>query len=277
MIKLTLGFSSCPNDTFIFDALVHKKIDTEGLDFEVVTGDVEYLNRAAQNNDLNITKISYYAYALVSDQYLLLDSGSALGKNNGPLLVSKRKIYPDELKDVSVAIPGENTTANLLLSIAYPQLKNKTEYLFSDIEEVVLYDEMDAGLIIHENRFTYMDKGLRLITDLGQYWEKTTQSPVPLGGIAVHRTLDKDIQHKVNRVLRRSVEFALQNPKEPLEYMRRYAQEMEEDIMQKHVDLYVNDYTLHLGPDGKKAVSVLYEKAQKLGIIKRVNEQIFLT
>lgn len=277
MINLTLGFSSCPNDTFIFDALVHKKIDTEGLDFEVVIGDVEYLNRAARNNDLNITKISYYAYALVSDQYLLLDSGSALGKNNGPLLVSKRKIYPDEMKDVSVAIPGENTTANLLLSVAYPQVKHKTEYLFSDIEEVVLYDEMDAGLIIHENRFTYMDKGLRLISDLGEYWEKETRSPIPLGGIAVHRTLDKDIQHRVNRVLRRSVEFAFQNPEEPMEYMRRYAQDMEEEIMRKHVELYVNDYTLELGKDGKKAINVLYEKAQKLGIIKQVNDQIFLT
>ena len=171
MSKISLGFSTCPNDTFIFDAMVHQKIDTEGLEFEVILGDVEELNNKALKNELDVTKISYHAFSKIAENYLLLDSGSALGYKNGPLLISKHKIYSDEVNDVKIAIPGANTTANLLLSIAFPNAKNKKEYLFSDIEEVVLSGEMDAGLIIHENRFTYEKKGLKKIIDLGEFWE----------------------------------------------------------------------------------------------------------
>lgn len=277
MNKISLGFSTCPNDTFIFDAMVHHKIDTEGLEFDVITGDVEELNNKALNNELDVTKISYHAFSKIADNYLLLDSGSALGYKNGPLLISKHKIYPDEINDVKIAIPGLNTTANLLLSIAYPNAKNKTEYLFSDIEEVVSSGEMDAGLIIHENRFTYEKKGLKKIIDLGEYWEKETGLPIPLGGIAVNRNLDREIQLKINRVLKRSVEFAFEDPKSAYPYIKQYAQEMNEEVMYKHIELYVNDFTKDLGEEGREAIKVLYEKAISLGILPEMNKSIFLT
>jgi len=277
MRKITLGFSTCPNDTFIFDAMVHHKIDTEDLDFEVVLGDVEELNNKALNSVLDVTKISYHAYSKIAGNYLLLDSGSALGYKNGPLLISKKKIYPDEISDAKIAIPGLNTTANLLLSIAFPAAKNKKEYLFSDIEEAILDNEVDAGLIIHENRFTYEKKGLKKIIDLGEYWEKETGLPIPLGGIAVNRELEKDLQLKINRVLRKSVEYAFKNPKSAYPYIKQYAQEMEEDVMYKHIELYVNNFTIDLGEDGRKAIEILYEKAISLGVLPEMNKQIFLT
>lgn len=277
MQKITLGFSTCPNDTFIFDAMVHHKIDTEGLDFEVVLADVEELNQKAFNEELDVTKISYNAYSKVSDKYLILDSGSALGFKNGPLLISKHKIYPDELCDVKIAIPGVNTTANLLFSIAFPEAKNKNEYLFSDIEEAVLSNEVDAGLIIHENRFTYTKKGLKKIVDMGEYWEEKTGLPIPLGGIVVSRKLDKELQLKINRGMKRSVEFAFENPKSAYPYIKQYAQEMDEEVMYKHIELYVNDFTKDLGENGKNAIKQLYDKAISLGIIPDMNKQIFLT
>lgn len=277
MQKISLGFSTCPNDTFIFDAMIHHKIDTEGLDFEVVLGDVEELNQKALNNTLDVTKISYHAFSKIVENYVLLDSGSALGYKNGPLLISKHKMYPDEVKDSKIAIPGFNTTANLLFSIAFPDSQNKTEYLFSDIEDAVLDGEVDAGLIIHENRFTYEKKGLKKVIDLGEYWEEKTGLPIPLGGIAVNRKLDKEIQLKLNRVLKRSVGFAFENPKSAYPFIKQYAQEMDEDVMYKHIELYVNDFTKDLGLDGRNAIKVLYEKAISLGILPQMDQQIFLT
>ncbi|MFO7826990.1 MAG: 1,4-dihydroxy-6-naphthoate synthase [Bacteroidales bacterium] len=277
MQKISLGYSTCPNDTFIFDAMVHHKIDTEGLEFDIVMADVEELNKKAIKQELDVTKISYHAYSKIADHYCLLDSGSALGKNNGPILISKHKIYPDEVDDINIAIPGENTTANMLFSIAYPNAKKKKEYLFSDIEDVVLSNEMDAGLIIHENRFTYEKKGLQKIVDLGEFWEKETQLPIPLGGIAVRRDLDHEIQLKINRILRKSVEFAFENPKSAYPYIKKYAQEMDEDVMYKHIELYVNQFTIDLGKDGRDAIKMLYKKASSLGIIPELNQQIFLT
>ncbi len=275
-MRLKLGFSTCPNDTFIFDAMVHGRIDTEGLEFDLVLADVEELNKAAFEHEIDITKLSYHAYAYVANNYLLLNSGSALGNNNGPLLISKHKIYPDEVNDVSIAIPGKYTTANLLLSIAYPDAKNKKEYLFSDIEEVVLSGEMDAGLIIHENRFTYADRGLKKIMDLGEYWETKTQMPIPLGGIVVNRKLPKEVQQKVNRVLRRSLEFAYENPNAALPFIKQYAQEMDEEVMYKHIKLYVNDFSLDLGDKGKKAIKKLYETASDLKVIPEMPKDIFI-
>ncbi len=277
MQKISLGFSTCPNDTFIFDAMVHHKIDTEDLEFELILGDVEELNQKAIHNELDVTKISYHAYTKIINNYLILDAGSALGYKNGPLLISKHKIYPDEVNDVRIAIPGLNTTANLLLSIAYPNAKNKKEYLFSDIEEAVLSNEVDAGLIIHENRFTYEKKGLKKIVDLGEYWEDQTGLPIPLGGIVVNRNLSHDLQLKINRVLKRSVEFAFENPKSAYPYIKQYAQEMQEEVMYKHIELYVNDFTKDLGKDGRKAIEYLYERAISLGVLPKMNEQIFLT
>jgi len=277
MQKISLGFSTCPNDTFIFDAMVHHKIDTEDLDFEVILGDVEELNNKALNNVLDVTKISYHAYSKIANNYLLLDSGSALGYKNGPLLISKKKIYSDELHDVKIAIPGLNTTANLLLSIAFPEAKNKKEFLFSDIEDAILDNEVDAGLIIHENRFTYKKKDLKKIIDLGEYWEKETGLPIPLGGIAVNKKLENDLQLKINRVLKRSVEYAFKNPKSAYPYIKQHAQEMEEDVIYKHIELYVNNFTVDLGTDGRKAIEILYDKAISLGVLPKMNKQIFLT
>ena len=203
-MDLTLGFSTCPNDTFIFDAMVNGRIDTEGLRFQLHLSDVEELNQLAFSSALDITKVSYHAFAYLSDAYQLLTAGSALGFGNGPLLISKHKIYPDELDGLKIAIPGKYTTANLLLSIAYPNLRQKMEYLFSDIEEVILSGEADAGVIIHENRFTYQAKGLKKVVDLGEFWEHETGLPIPLGGIIIKRSLPREISLKVNRVLGRS-------------------------------------------------------------------------
>jgi 1,4-dihydroxy-6-naphthoate synthase len=275
-MKLTLGFSTCPNDTFIFDALVHKKIDTQGLEFELLLADVEELNNEAFKGEIDITKLSYHAYAYVADNYKLLDSGSALGNNNGPLLISKHKIYPDEIEDLNIAIPGKYTTANLLLSIAYPSALYKKEYLFSDIEEVVLSGEADAGLIIHENRFTYEKKGLRKIIDLGELWEEKTKMPIPLGGIVVNRKLPVETQQKINSLVRKSLEYAFQNPASSLAFMKKYAQEMNEEIMQKHVDLYVNDYSLDLGEKGRGAIKKLYKEAKTIKGFPEVREDIFV-
>ena len=277
MDKISLGFSTCPNDTFIFDAMVHHKIDTEGLEFDIQLGDVEELNNKAFNNGLDVTKISYHAYSRVADNYLILDAGSALGYKNGPLLISKSKIYPDEVNDIRIAIPGLNTTANLLLSIAYPKAKNKIEYLFSDIEDVVLSNEVDAGLIIHENRFTFEKKGLKKIIDLGEYWEQETALPIPLGGIAVHRRIGNETQLKINRVLKKSIEFAFENPKLSVDYIRQHAQEMSEEVMYKHINLYVNDFTRDLGKNGREAIEKLYERATSLGVLAEMNKRIFLT
>ena len=260
-MKLTLGFSTCPNDTFIFDALVHHKIDTEGLKFEVVFADVEKLNKWALDGKLDVTKLSYHAFTYCVNDYALLDSGSALGNNCGPLLVKKPEtILTSESK---IAIPGKYTTANMLLGIAFPEYQNKVETLFSDIEDDVIKAKAEAGLIIHENRFTYQDKGLEKVKDLGGFWEEETQLPIPLGGIVVKRTLPLRIQQKLERVLRRSVEYAFENPNSSADYVQCHAQAMEKEVIDAHINLYVNDYSVSLGKKGRKAVEIVFEKTGK--------------
>lgn len=275
-MQLTLGFSTCPNDTFIFDAMIHHKVDTEGLEFDVVLADVEELNRNAFSASIDITKLSYHAYAFVANNYKLLTSGSALGYKNGPLLISKKKIYSDEVSYCVVAIPGKYTTANLLFSIAFPNVKEKKEYLFSDIEEAILDGEVDAGLIIHENRFTYEKRGLRKIIDLGEDWEEKTQNPIPLGGIVIHRKFDNEIHEKVNRVLKRSVEFAFENSNAAYLFIKNHAQELNDEVIQKHIDLYVNNFTVDLGEKGRSAVNTLYERAKTEKILKEIPKDIFV-
>jgi 1,4-dihydroxy-6-naphthoate synthase len=259
-MDLTLGFSTCPNDTFIFDAMVNGRIDTEGLHFKLHLADVEELNQLAFASTLDISKVSYHAFAYLSADYQLLSAGSALGFNNGPLLISKQLIFPDELDGLKIAIPGKYTTANLLLSIAYPNLLLKKEYLFSDIEEVILSGEADAGVIIHENRFTYQAKGLKKIVDLGEYWDQQTGLPIPLGGIIVKRSLPQTIRLKINRVLRSSVEYALANPNDSLPFVRKHAQSMDESVMRSHIELYVNDFSIDLGTKGREAITALFDK-----------------
>jgi 1,4-dihydroxy-6-naphthoate synthase len=275
-MDLTLGFSTCPNDTFIFDALVNKRIDTEGHQFKLHLADVEELNHLALTSELHISKVSYHAFAYLSSVYRLLTAGSALGFGNGPLLISKHKIYPDELNGLKIAIPGKFTTANLLLSIAFPNLQYKKEYLFSDIEEVILSGEADAGVIIHESRFTYALKGLKKIQDLGEYWETLTRLPIPLGGIVIKRDLPVAIQKSVNRVLRRSVEYALQNPIDSLPFVRKHAQSMDESVMRNHIQLYVNDFSVDLGTVGREAITTLYNKGVEKSIFPALQSSYFV-
>lgn len=288
-MKLTLGFSPCPNDTFIFDALIHHKIDTEGLTFEVFFDDVETLNRKTFDGILDITKLSFHAFTYATNEYVLLDAGSALGFGVGPILICKDKALqnisspptpnsqlPIPISHLKTGIPGKYTTANFLLGIAFPQLHNKKELLFSEIENALLNQEINLGLIIHENRFTYQKKGLHKVMDLGAYWEQLAGCAIPLGGIAVKRSLPDEIKHKVNRVLRRSVEYAFQNPKSGLDFIRSHAQEMSEDVMYKHIELYVNRYSLELGEEGKKAIAVLFEYGVQRGIIPKPKEKLFL-
>jgi 1,4-dihydroxy-6-naphthoate synthase len=277
-MTLTLGFSPCPNDCFMFDALVHERIDLEGLQFATVMEDVEALNRRAFSRTIDVTKLSYHAFAHCADAFALLDAGSALGRGCGPLLISSRPIAADEVArgDVRIAIPGEYTTANFLLSLAFPAARQKSPLVFSEIERAVLDGRFDAGLIIHENRFTYAAKGLRKIIDLGEFWESTTGAAIPLGGIVVDRSLPADVQQRMNRVMRRSVEYAFAHPEASRAFVRAHAQEMSEDVMRQHIDLYVNEYSIDLGPDGRRAVEVLFARAVAAGVIPRQPERIFI-
>jgi 1,4-dihydroxy-6-naphthoate synthase len=277
-MRLTLGFSPCPNDCFMFDAMVHRRIDLEGLEFDVRMADIEALNAAALAGQIDVTKLSFHAYAYCIGNYVLLDAGSALGRNCGPLLISKREIAQDEVArgGLKIAIPGTYTTANFLLSVAFPGATAKSQLLFSAIEGAVLDGTFDAGLIIHENRFTYAAKGLKKIIDLGEYWESETGAAIPLGGIVINRALPEDVQQKMNRIMRRSVEYAFANRTASLPFVRANAQEMSEDVMYQHIDLYVNDYSVDLGREGRRAVEVLFERARAVGVIPPVQTAVFL-
>jgi 1,4-dihydroxy-6-naphthoate synthase len=277
-VTLSLSVSPCPNDCFMIDAIVNRRIDLEGLDFSLQLADVETLNKSAFDGRAEITKLSYHAYAYCADRYVVLDAGSALGRNCGPLLISKREISKSEVASgkLKVAIPGKYTTANFLLGLAFPTVRNTTELVFSAIESALLNEEVDAGLIIHENRFTYESKGLKKIIDLGEYWESQTGHPIPLGGVVVKRALPIDVQHAVNRVLRRSVEYAFANRSISLPFVREHAQEMDEDVMYRHIDLYVNGYSIDLGAEGRSAVEELFARAEASGVIPVAKQPLFL-
>lgn len=275
-MRLTLGFSPCPNDTFVFDAMVHGRIDTEGLVFDYMMADVEELNRKAMGRELDVVKVSYHSYAYVAGDYLILDAGSALGYKNGPLLIGKKKISHNDINRSIIAIPGKYTTANLLLSIAWPDAVNTKEYLFSDIERAILDGEVDAGLLIHETRFTYTEKGLIRIADMGDFWSRLTGLPIPLGAIIVKRSIDEEIALKVNRIIRRSLEYAYSDALASYPFVAGNAREMASDVMNSHIKLYVNDFTLSLGKEGKTAISTLFSMAHEKGVIPSLPERIFL-
>lgn len=277
-MKLSLGFSPCPNDCFMFDAIVHERIDLEGLSFDVRLADVEALNREAFAGTADVTKLSYHAFAYCADRYALLDAGSALGRNCGPLLISKRPVSRDEVASgrLRIAIPGRYTTANFLLGLAFPAATDRTELVFSGIEAALLREAFDAGLIIHENRFTYEAKGLRKIVDLGEFWESETGLPIPLGGIVVRRSLPLEVQQRVNRVLRRSVEYAFAHRDVTLPFVRAHAQEMADEVMFKHIDLYVNAFSVSLGTEGRAAVDGLFERATRLGLVPALRPDLFV-
>lgn len=276
MQTIKIGYSPCPNDTFIFDAMVHEKVDTEGLKFEAALKDVEELNQMAFRNELEVSKLSYFALANLLKNYQLLNSGSALGSGVGPLLIAKQHMTEEEIDAARIAIPGKYTTANFLLSLAYPRAENKLEMLFSDIENAVLNGNVDAGLIIHENRFTYEEKGLVKLIDLGNYWEEVSGNLIPLGGIAIKRGLDQPTKEKVDRIIKRSIEYAFKQPESSREYVKAHAQEMSEEVMQKHINLYVNNYSVDLGEEGRGAVLQLFKKAEEKGLIAKIEEDIFV-
>ena len=276
-MNLTLGFSPCPNDCFIFDALIHHKIDTQGIDFTVTMLDVEALNNKAFKTELDITKLSYHTFLYLTQEYILLNSGSALGFNCGPLLVKKAE-SPTQLVDaMRIAIPGKYTTANFLLSLAYPLAIHKSEMLFSDIEQAVLNNSVDAGLLIHENRFTYQEKGLEKIIDLGEFWESLIQSPIPLGGIVIKRHMDTKLQQTIDSFIKQSVEYAFANPESCMPFVKQHAQEMSEGVMKKHIALYVNEFSIALGTTGKTAVQLLFNKAKEVALIKEHHANIFVS
>jgi 1,4-dihydroxy-6-naphthoate synthase len=263
-MKFSLGFSPCPNDTFIFDALVNNKIDTGGLLFDVILEDVETLNKWALEEKLDITKLSYGVLPLVLDKYIVLNSGSALGKGVGPLLISNKEYGILNVEENTIALPGEHTTAHLLFSLAYPDAKNKIFLRYDEIEDFVL-EGKGLGVIIHENRFTYADRGLHKITDLGDFWEKETGKPIPLGGIVIKRSIDAKIKLKVDELIKESIEYAYKHHyKEMTGYVKKHALEMSEDIMRKHIDLYVNDYSTSLGEVGRNAVQKLLSVYQTI-------------
>ena len=265
-MKLSLGFSPCPNDTFIFDALVNKKIDTEGLDFDIHLEDVQTLNNFALEDRLDFSKISYGVLPLLLNTHTLLHSGGAMGNSVGPLLISKNEnITASDVNNLRIAIPGKNTTAYLLFSFVYPNAKNISFYVFNEIEAAVLSGEVDAGVIIHENRFTYAQKGLYKITDLGAEWETKTKSPIALGGIVASNRISKPIMQHVDQLIAKSVEYAFNNYPAISEYVSCHAWEMSEDVMRQHIDLYVNDFSRDMGDTGKKAIETL------VGIYQQMN------
>ena len=274
-MKLSLGFSPCPNDTFIFDAMVNGKIDTKGIEFDVVLEDVETLNKWAIDSKLDLTKLSYNTFLHTVNQYALLHSGSALGKGVGPLLISKKPIEQDKVDNLKIAIPGVNTTANLLLTLAFPNAKNKTAYTFNEIEEVVLNEDVDAGLIIHENRFTYQAKGLHKIIDLGDWWEDHSGAAIPLGGIVATRNLDRNLIRTVDDIIAESVQYSWSQYPKLSSFITNNAQEMQEDVMRQHIELYVNEYTTDLGLVGTQAIETLFAKSKGAGIINTLPDNIF--
>jgi 1,4-dihydroxy-6-naphthoate synthase len=275
-MQLKLAISTCPNDTFMFEAIINQRIDTLGYKFELILVDIDELNQMASEGIPDISKISFNAYPGISEIYQLSRSGAAIGFGNGPLIISKNKIYPEELPYVKVAIPGIKTTANLLLETLYPNVKNKRVCLFSDIEEVLLDNEADAGVIIHETRFTYHKRGLQLVADLGHVWEKQTNLPLPLGGIVMKRKLlektKKDIQH----IIAQSVQHALNNPDDAFPFVKKHAQELNDTVIRQHIHLYVNALSTWINQAGETAVRELLKLSAKFDDID-VAEPIFVS
>ena len=262
---ITFGFSPCPNDTFILDALYNGKlsIDTSDIDFKWIIEDVQELNERALRNEIDITKMSYGVYNNILANYILMNAGSALGKGCGPLVIYKNELTKP-IEELRIAIPGINTTANFLLSKAYPQIPDahKIPALFSDIEQMILDNEVDLGLIIHENRFTYQSKGLKLLKDLGQYWEEDTGLHIPLGGFCINRKFNAAFQRKINGWIKKSVEFAFKNRESSKSWIKKHSQELDDRVINSHIELYVNAFSKDLGTEGKRAIAYMLEMEQ---------------
>ncbi len=275
-MNVRLGFSPCPNDTFIFHALLHELVHSPKVRWEPHLADVETLNQWALTGRLEVTKMSFHAAAYCSRHYQLLNAGAALGFGCGPLLISKSQLTEEQVNQGVIAIPGELTTAHFLFKLAFPESKSIRIMVFSEIEEAVVRGEVDAGVIIHENRFTYADKGLIKILDLGERWEETTGLPIPLGGIFVRRDLPAPLKKEIEQAIAASVRYAWAHLDASSEYVRCHSQEMAPDVVNQHIQLYVNDYSADLGPLGRDAVKGLYMKAIESGLLSSISEDFFL-
>jgi 1,4-dihydroxy-6-naphthoate synthase len=272
---LSLGFSPCPNDTFMFYPLVHSLVDTTGISYHERLEDVETLNLLALNGELDISKVSYHALGHIRDNYALLRSGSALGRGCGPLLVASANLKPGELRGKTIAVPGRYTTALLLLRLFDPTLENFIVMPFNEIMDAVLKGNVDAGLIIHESRFTYHGYGLHKLVDLGEWWEAETGLPIPLGGIVARRSLGRDTIGAVERALRDGVAYARAHPGQAAHYICEHAQEMSRDVCASHIELYVNDFSVDLGDEGVRAIQCLMERGERAGIIPASKAPLF--
>ncbi|MDD2336621.1 MAG: 1,4-dihydroxy-6-naphthoate synthase [Geobacteraceae bacterium] len=266
MQTLTLGYSPCPNDTFLFYPLVHGHIPDKTFQFIEQLEDVETLNHLAMDDALDICKVSYHAFAHIREKYILLRSGGAMGRGCGPLVVSKNVLEPGDLSGKKIAVPGQFTTACLLLQLFDPSIAELVFLPFDEIMSAVIEGKADAGLIIHESRFTYQSYGLHKILDLGEWWEKSTGLPLPLGGIAAKRSLGADTLGKLSAIVRTSVEYARNHPSETLRYVRSHSQEMSAEVCSSHISLYVNDYSLDPSPEGERAAELLFARGEQLGL-----------
>lgn len=280
MPSISLGYSPCPNDTFIFYAMTHGKVDTDNLNFSEVLLDVEALNQKALKAELDVTKISYHAFGHLRDTYCLLRSGGALGRGCGPLLISKNYQSIEELHNKKIAIPGKLTTAYMLLQLYDPAFHfNPSRILimpFDKIIQAVATGEADAGLIIHESRFTYPSYGLMQVMDLGEWWEGESGLPIPLGGIIAKRSLGRELINRIDSIMKSSVEYAFQNKREPEQYIKRHSQELSDEVINQHVNLYVNDFSVDVGMEGINAVNTFFSRAEASGIIPESQYPLFI-
>ncbi|NOY69480.1 MAG: 1,4-dihydroxy-6-naphthoate synthase [Deltaproteobacteria bacterium] len=264
--KISIAYSPCPNDTFIFYALANNKIDTMGISYEITIADVEQLNSRAMKGQYDVSKLSFAVLARLGNRYRLLNAGAALGNGCGPLIIARPGFKPDSLKNARIAIPGRYTTAALLLTLFLDSKPNAVSMPFDRIMVAVSSGECDAGVIIHEGRFTFQDYGLTEVIDLGKWWEDTFGLPIPLGGIAVRSDIGDKISGRIEETIRNSLLYARQYPDQAADYIKAHARELSDDVIAHHIDLYVNNYSIDMGETGAKAVSLLFEKAEKTSL-----------
>jgi 1,4-dihydroxy-6-naphthoate synthase len=273
---LSLGYSPCPNDTFLFYPLTHGRVDTGGLRFRVGLEDVETLNRLADTDALDVCKVSWHAYAHLRDRYVMLRAGGAMGRECGPLVVSRERLEPTALRGRRIAVPGNLTTAHLLLRLFDSEIEDIVPLPFHEIMPAVEQGTVDAGVVIHESRFTCQPRGLLKVVDLGEWWEHRTGLPLPLGGIAARRSLGPMILSELNGIIRCSVEYARRHPEESTHYVRHHSREMNDDVCAAHIGLYVNEFSLDPGREGEEAAAMLFSSGEKLGILPKFRTNIFL-
>jgi 1,4-dihydroxy-6-naphthoate synthase len=273
MKQLSIGFSPCPNDTYIFCGLTNNKIRLAGWGLQpALLEDVETLNEWAMQGRLDITKLSFHALGHVLNEYVLLNSGAALGRGCGPLLVAAHQIGPDDFSKMTVAVPGRFTTAAMLLKLYGPVWKDVVIMRFTDIMPAIESGRVDCGVIIHESRFTYQNRGLQLIVDLGAWWEKMSGHPIPLGGIVARRSLGRNLIVKIDRAVKSSILWAQKNTQFCRSYVKEYAQELDDSVIREHIGLYVNSFSENLGADGLAAVEFFLQTGQQKGIFSEYHQ-----